>query len=334
MLTPTEQQGKTIVLSDADYYRMQTPGRWQEVHTKKRLEESSCLFVGTSLSDPNLVRYIYRSQPSDSNIVVFTRQGDDRANELPPAVTAARETAARRRWSEAGVLPLYADYYSEVAQFVYEISLRRRALVEGVEYTPFAARLDHWRSALSEEILGTDDLAEFHATQDTLQREMTRWLEGVHAFLQEAHIQPGPDERFGLHVWILDPAEYELTLWASSDRAWRDPSTLAPIAIGLDSLWIAVKAFCRGTPLTQETVDDASSRWNHVLAVPLKLDADPDDVVSGNDPWGLLPVGAVTLASTNNSDESSIGRLSRHQRAELSELLAVVAGNLLRPSEQ
>ena len=334
VLTPSEQQGKTIVLSDADYYRMQTPGRWQEVHTKGRLEESSCLFVGTSLSDPNLVRYVYRSEPSDENIVIFTRQGDDRATQFLPAVVSARETAARRRWSEGGVLPLYADYYSEVAQFVYEVSLARRALAEGIDYQRFATRLAEWHAAIGEELLGIEDLDDFHRTQDTLQREMTRWLEGVRDFFEEADIQPGPNERLGLHVWVLDPAQYELTLWASSDRAWRDPSTLTPVRIGLDSPWIAVKAFCRGTPLTEETVDDTSSRWNHVLAVPLRLDAEPEDVLSGEDRWGLLPVGAITLASTSEPEESSIGSLAAPQRAELSELLAVVAGNLLRPAEE
>lgn len=331
VLTADSQQGQTIVLSDADYFRMQTPNRWQERHTKERLEESACLFLGTSLSDPNLVRYVYRSDPSESNTVVFARQGDSRSFTLARATRAAREEAARRRWNEGGVRTLYADYFSEVAQFVYEVALARASYSLGMTYRSFRTRIDAWWAETKDGLLDDSDVDTFRSLQDALQLQLAQWLDGVRTLLNEHGCTPSTTERLGLHLWILDPKSNALILWASSDRSWRDPLTMTPVKIERPTPWIAIESYCRGTPVVQSTEDDASSRWNHVLSVPLRLDSEPEAAAIGADSWGLLPVGAITLASTEHEATSVIGRLPDRSRDELTQLLASVGTDLLAP---
>lgn len=48
-----------LVLSEADYQRMQRGGAWQEDAVRAALRESTVIFVGTSLLDPNLIRYLH-----------------------------------------------------------------------------------------------------------------------------------------------------------------------------------------------------------------------------------------------------------------------------------
>ena len=45
---------------------MQDRHRWQEKYMRRRLESTTCLFIGTSLSDPNLLRYLYSLEPRSS----------------------------------------------------------------------------------------------------------------------------------------------------------------------------------------------------------------------------------------------------------------------------
>ena len=54
-----EGKPKALVLTEEQYHRMQRGSSWQEEYVTERLENSLCLFIGTSLTDPNLIRYLY-----------------------------------------------------------------------------------------------------------------------------------------------------------------------------------------------------------------------------------------------------------------------------------
>jgi hypothetical protein len=73
---------------------MQRGTSWQEQCVTEQLETSSCLFVGTSLTDPNLIRYLYgyKQAQSRAHAAVFVRQGD--AEGVDDEVRVAREDAA------------------------------------------------------------------------------------------------------------------------------------------------------------------------------------------------------------------------------------------------
>jgi hypothetical protein len=113
-----------IVLTEEHYHRMQRGRSWQEKLVTARLEESACLFVGTSLADPNLIRYLYgyKSPATPRHAAIFVRQGEP---PCLPEVRAVREEAAAKRWGRCGVEAVFVDHYADAAQLLYEIGYRR-----------------------------------------------------------------------------------------------------------------------------------------------------------------------------------------------------------------
>lgn len=332
ILTDSQHRG-TVVLSDADYYRMQAPNRWQEQHMQDRLENRSCLFMGTSLSDPNLLRYLFRSEGLHSSTVVFTRQGDTTWPPPSAAVRQAREDAAQVRWTEASVYPLYADYFSELAQFVYELALRKECLVAKTRYPTYRSRMTDWHNEMSQSLLQTRHLGRFRGIQDSIQEVLVELLDEVEMdVLGASGIRRGTGEKLAVHLWVHDPFDRTLVLWASSDRAWRDPTTLTPVPIRRPTSWVSAEAFCTGIPMTRSTAGDASSRWNHVTAVPVRLDDEPLKVAAGQDRWGYLPVGVATMASSHPEGSSVFSKADSDTRTALNQLLATVGGDILRPT--
>ncbi len=134
-----------VVLSDLDYHLMQDPSQWQEQYFRDRLETSNCLFVGTSLSDPNLVRYLSWAGHGGTHVVCFARQQDAQLYTDSEDVALAWETAAEDRWAALNVNALWGDFYCETAQFIYEIEACRR--LRG-DYVPLAERHETWAAAV------------------------------------------------------------------------------------------------------------------------------------------------------------------------------------------
>jgi hypothetical protein len=132
------------------------------------------------------------------------------------------------------------------------------------------------------------------------------------------------DEQLGLHLWARLPTpSRQLVLWASSDRSWRDPSTLQPVPIERPTRWVCVEGFCTGTPLIQDVErQNPSSRWNFVRAIPVDLNGEP---------WLRLPVGVLTFASTKPRSESRLAELPPELFDEIREFLVDNAAALLTP---
>jgi hypothetical protein len=131
-----EDKPKALVLTEEQYHRMQRGRSWQEEYVTERLENSLCLFIGTSLTDPNLIRYLYGYRRSSrGHAAVFVRQGD--LEHATPVVRGGREEAIRRRWQRCGVEPVFVDHYADAAQLLYEIGHRRDS---SRPYEPVAAR--------------------------------------------------------------------------------------------------------------------------------------------------------------------------------------------------
>ena len=297
ILAPTVQRG-SVVLSEDDYHLMQSPRRWQESYFKDRLANTTCLFVGTSLSDPNLLRYLYRSRGSLNHCALFVRQAD--SWETRPGVkiqvVRARQKAVWRRWRAVNVAPLHADYFMQSAQFLRELEQMRR--LQG-DYTPYPVRLAAWEQQVRAGILHRQSRRRFRETQDRLQAELSSWLGTIEEVLRGLDLW-GRGEKLGLHLWVRIPSTRSLVLWGSSDRAWRDPRTLQPVPIVRPTSWVAVETFCTGTPIVQSTVAEAASRWNFVLGIPLLIESSREE---------RLPVGVLTLASVLPRRRSSLSKL-------------------------
>jgi hypothetical protein len=211
---------KRLVLTEGHYHRMQRGSSWQENLVTGQLERSLCLFVGTSLNDPNLIRYLYGYGQSSArrHAAVFVREGD--LDDDKDDVRAARERAAVLRWGRCGVECLFVDHFADAAQLLYEIAHRRDS---GADYEPVARRARKAITRIEDSlILASAAQERFAERQVALSR---RLRETLHGALQLAIDGGAPTrERFALALWLLSRDGRSLTAWAHSDRAHQDPT--------------------------------------------------------------------------------------------------------------
>jgi hypothetical protein len=306
---------KKLVLTEEHYHRMQRGTSWQEQYVTERLETSLCLFVGTSLADPNLIRYLYgyRQSGARRHAAVFVRQGD--LDGAVDAVRTVREEAARRRWGRCGVEAIFVDHFGDAAQLLYEIGLKRR---QGSDYERLAKRASVAIGRIGHQALllnGSDQ--EFGNRQVAL----SRWLrETLQRTLHSAlGADPPADERLALALWLLSADGTQLTGWAHSDRAHQDPETIEAIPITPNSSWVSVRTVCQGVRVELDRHSEVS-RWRFIRGLPLYIE-DPT----------RLPIGCLTISSTRPSAESILATMSAEAKAALHRgLVDAVQGPLSR----
>ena len=296
-----------LVLSEADYHLMQAPGQWQEAYMAQRLEHTTCLFVGSSMTDPNLLRYLYRAPPGARDgarhVVVLARQGEaEFYARASPELVKAREATETARWAAMGVEPVLVDNYSEVAQFVSEIAAQK---LLGSRYVPLDQRLHTWEE-LAGRSLRTDGEG-FVFRQREVQAVLADVVGVVTSVLGSAGVAPMADELVQASWWLYVPSEDSLVNWASSDRLWTSAGSLRRVRVDWQSPFVAVEAFCAGSVCSRSVGLGAPSRWRHVVGAPLHL-------VSRT---SKLPVGALTLASSAAEPLSCLSRGLALMRTQL-----------------
>lgn len=279
---------KRIVLTEEHYHRMQRGTSWQEAYVKERLENSLCLFVGTSLTDPNLIRYLYSYKQSSArrHAAVFVRQAD--LEGAVDEVRAVREEAVAKRWSRCGVQAIFVDHFGDGAQLLYEIGLKRR---ERDGYERIGTRAAEAIRRIGERalLIGRTD-QEFADRQIAL----STWLrETLRLTLRSAlGGNPPPDEKLALALWLLSEDGKTLTGWAHSDRAHQDPATIEAVPIKPSSTWVSVRTVCQGVRVELDRASEVS-RWRFVRGLPLFVE-EPS----------RLPIGCLTISSTKPSTDS------------------------------
>lgn len=290
-----------LVLTEGHYHRMQRGRSWQEQLVVDRLERSQCLFLGTSLADPNLIRYVYGyRRGSHRHAAVFIRQGD--LDSATPAVRRARENAIARRWGRCGVEAIFLDHYADAAQFVHEIGLCRDSVAD---YSPIHVRASRTISLIEDVLIRDVDTGnEFADRQIVLSGWLRSLLNGVLTTAMGADMATD-DERLALALWIYSRDGTCITGWAHSDRAHQDPRTVEAVRIGAASEWVAVRTICQGVRVDSDTHSE-TSRWRFVRGLPLALDQPT-----------RIPIGCLTISSTKRGADSLLNRLQPATRAEL-----------------
>jgi hypothetical protein len=300
-------------LTEEHYHRMQRGTSWQEALVTERLGRSTCVFVGMSLADPNLIRYLYgyKAPAEPRHAAIFVRQGEPRVS---ASVRMAMEEAARRRWGRCGVQAIFVDHFADAAQLLYEIGHRRR--VGSVDYVPITERAREVIGCF-ERGLAIGEQTEFASRQVALSTGLRTLLdEFVPYALGIAGLEVS--ETLGLTLWILSRDGTGLTGWAHSDRAHQDPSTVMPVAVAAASNWVSVRTICQGTIMEFDR-DNYASRWHFVRGLPLVLD-EPT----------RLPVGALTISSAQAAATSVLTKMPEDVEAALHSALQTVALRLLQ----
>lgn len=310
-----EKPPKCIVLTDEHYHRMQRGSSWQERYVTECLERTLCLFVGTSLADPNLIRYLYgyEQSPSRRHAAVFVRQGD--IEDVSEEVQVVREEAVTKRWQRCGVEAIFVDHFGDAAQLLYEIGHKHTS---GAAYEPVGTRASGALSRIGAKALLLGETDEQFAER---QVGLSRWLrETLYQTLGSAlGTDPPDDERLALALWLLDEDGLTVTGWAHSDRAHQDPSTIEAVPVRSSSAWVAVRTICQGVRVGLDRESDVS-RWRFVRGLPLIVD-DPS----------RLPIGCLTVSSTKTSAETVLVTMSPESKAAFHEgLVAAILPELAR----
>jgi SIR2-like domain len=304
---------KGIVLTEEHYHRMQRGTSWQEQLVTARLQGSTCVFVGMSLADPNLIRYLYgyEAPAAPRHAAIFVRQGEP---QVPDAVRAGMEEAAARRWERCGVQAIFVDHFADAAQLLYEIGHRREVGEKG--YQPVGERAAEVIACV-ERGLAVSEQEKFAKRQVALSTGLRMLLDDIVPLTLSLARLRQREEILGLALWVLTEDGGGLTGWAHSDRAHQDPSTVTPVPVASTSSWVAVRAVCQGT-IVEFDRDNYASRWHFVRGLPLVLE-DPT----------RLPIGALTIASSVPAEKSVLTKMPEDIRAALHGGLQSVALRLL-----
>lgn len=274
-----------LVLTEGDYADS-TKARWPEEFVAGCLEDSLCLFVGLSMTDPNFIRWLYSySTGSRQHLAVFVRQASPAPNE---AVRASLERAAAGRWELAGVKPIWSNYYGEVAQFVHEVGLR----AQGATGPGFPSRAaDHLATARAGLMPASE--ADFLEAQEELSDWLEQGVKDVRAIGADLGVDLA-EEDLGLGLWVADHAAGVAELWGTSEQIWRDRRAIEARPMHVGSRWVGVLAILQGVAVEQDPAV-YTTRWRFIRGIPIVV----------GQPERCL-VGSLTLTSSTPLGESAL----------------------------
>jgi hypothetical protein len=310
-----------FTLAEESYLDRHPADFWQEPEVVTELNQACCLFLASSLTDPNIVHYLYEhhTRPSDDerNAIVFVRQADP--YDVPRFVRDAREKYIRERWSSRNLDLIFLDHYSDVAQLLYEIASRHKA-ASPKQYTSLARRSEQYLGKLRSSVLDTTDRDVFQRRQKDLNEALSDIVSVTTTALAKRRgsqkVDLSTELGLTLGLWLLSPNGRQLTLWGATDRIWCDDSTLQSLALNPRDDWVPVKAFCDGKYTAVEWSRD-NSRWKYILGIPLWTEK--------TSPYGRLPIGVLTLATQTPANVSKLANLDYSQRLLLGRTLALNA---------
>ena len=312
----TQRKGK-LILSERDYHALQRRTSWQERWMLAALNGSTCIFLGASLTDPNILRYLHGHVRRFRHFALFRRAV---VRERDEAREQRRwESIQRRRWGEVGVVPLFVDNHADVSQFVHEVTARR---LQRNSYVSLPNRLQHWFDRERRRGCLRQGHSAFVAGQHRMNEALNRALDGVLRGFDSLS-RPPTGETFAIALWALylprnkGPQE-RVAIWASSDRITTTSSPGQSIELSHDSEWTGIRAISDGVA-REEEIDVYTSRWKYVYAVP----------VFRQTRNYRLPLGAITLSTTADADRTVLTRLPPGIRPSLSAFLSRRAEELL-----
>ena len=330
---PTDQEtvGR-IVFGDLDFALTDDRDKWRRDCYRTAIEKTA-LFVGTSLGDPNVVRYLNEIESTGKQHYVLAVRGDGpfALSDAPAHVVERVEAVLTKRLRQLNLKPILPDYYSQVSQFLNEIAIWRTALSQGKlplgqdTYASwderYGKRLEKWNQRFKPRALPSSPHL-FKRVQTALNDHLLSELDAI-----LTRLSPSATETFGLSIWAREPfppppKHRSLIEWCSSICVFSNRAGLREAPVHEGSSWRASEAFCSGGQCVWgEEQAGPSSRWRTVLASPIYLESLE---------WKGLPVGVIMLTSSLPLDSSAI-RADQRSRASIWQTLNTVGARLLDP---
>ena len=304
------------------------------------LEGAVGLFVGVSLTDPNVIAPLYQSAGSDpaytvpdpakgrkdlhrySLSVMTPVAGADDELQQATYVTASAEFIDRK----LNVKPIILKSFSQVNQVVADLALAlqypelyksrptggRTSLRYGNRYKSAILACYGWLGCDRAPYVPVGDVSagitgRLGAALSPIRNFLRRLAKGYGLTYAK-----GDEENFQLCLWLrrLDAMShgptYSLELMGSSTFQNREPWAMRrKVPISSDSPYASAQAVFNGLPITTNLDGSKNSGlWRGVLAVPITLGGFASPGEEANQPLDQLTVGALTLDSTYYVDGS------------------------------
>ncbi|MCU1677123.1 MAG: hypothetical protein JWM93_1881 [Frankiales bacterium] len=317
---------KPIVIAESDYHGVQEAESWQRAQLVDLLANSTCVFVGASMTDVNVLRFLRLARPTGDarHVALLTRP----PVEGSAAAAGALRDAVSARWAEYGVTALYPRFFLETSQFLEELARRRAAVAAGEPPDPpagrFRARLATWETAIGQARLKQSPPQELAAAQDQITSLLSTWLDEVIQRLPGRLRAEWRRETFGLQLWVAQDSGKKLLLWGQSTASWRDAAAFEPVPVTQPSRWSCVDAYCAGSPVLRVFGPEVGTRWHSTLNVPIFVD--------GSD-CGRLPVGVLALSAIDRQSDAVLTRLTRVEWAPIVNVMQAAATIYLDPEQ-
>lgn len=368
-----------LVFSEEDYYSDHLdnsdgqPQRWQDELVAEALHDPDCgcLFVGMSLADPNVLRYLFRASAyrnNDRPIVFLPRQViyDVYTN---ADVLRHVERATRSRLRRLGVRSESPDYFSQVPQLFRELAACVRLSDRGASSTHttepavdvgpyrsnghYSVRLQGWRELMESlpPIAGSaTDRSENQVTLPGLEVDVN--------VLTIPRLDTSNDQNFAaMQTWhhlilrrtrtllyyIVEDfrkvqeirERFALQLWARNPLA-------APKALeawgSSERAWLERETLGRATISRHSEYNAVHAFCNGGCVIEPTTKAGSrwgfsiSSAIYLDGIWNGLPVGVMVLESSNKEADSCLRRLTSGQRQDIAVLLRTVGQLLLDPS--
>jgi hypothetical protein len=355
------QQGlpplRPVVLTDSDFLEH---GVRVRSAVSSAIATGTTLFVGLSLTDPNIVGPLYESSKSKSPrseryglFVPRLHGGGYTADEHAGYALASAEFLK----TKLELRPIFLKSYSQLNQLLSELGLAVREPDLYRRNAPKSASL-HYGSRFREALAQAySSVGANSRTGDMTAEKSYQLSRGLYDGLRSAR---GPllllnqyrrkyrgsiaaRENFGLFLWLrsLDKPEekkYALTLIGSSVythlESWgREREEMI---VG-DSNYAAVHAIFEGGVKLENR--DAGSKWRGVVAVPLIVNGQRSSQRLGDDYLDSLVIGALTLDTTElvdaqggvaAEDLSVLSQLTTDEFQKVVDSVYQVAGAIIR----
>jgi hypothetical protein len=278
----------TLILDDEDFSL--SPVRPPGEVLPALLDDDATLFIGLSMTDPNLVAACYQAQRQRGRSPIpwhglFVGKSMSTPDNLAWYLS--------RSIQGMGINPLDLASYGQVSQVIYEVV---RRLADGEDYwadqgrSRYGHRFSTWSSRLDGRYGHVQHGDRYDAVHQEIHQDLCRLLREI----QEDDLPAlSPEEHLAVHLWVRRPGAIlgTLELWGSSAHVHRQGWSLAAqnLSIEGNTGLPVVDSVYQASIQVRNKATGPQSRWQSVVAVPIELtETDYENCV----------VGVISISST------------------------------------
>jgi hypothetical protein len=305
-----------IVLTESQFLKY---GNRVRAAISDAIDGACTIFVGLSMSDPNLIGPLYQSAKSTSPRFALVVPGLEAGASVEESARYAIGSA-RYLEEKLNLRPIFLRSYSQLNQVISDLALASvepdRYLTDGslVYGERLARALDMCYTAIG---CGPNDWVPFGkagvAFNDRLYHALNApggpldVLKRLSPLYRNTKLGGPGGENFGLSLWLrtreglATRESYSLCMVGTSAFTHREEwSMRREVPISADTPFSAAQAIFQGSRQVSNVVPSPTSQiWRGVVAAPVLLVASGSDKNINGEPADILTIGAITLNSTH-----------------------------------